>query len=79
MDYYTACICYWNYSQILQDKYLYSFTQNLKLNKKVSMKFPEYDVVIIIEDWYNTVLGRSNVGAELPKFALLRMRKELLI
>jgi len=43
------------------------------------MKFPEYDVVIIIEDWYNTVLGRSNVGAELPKFALLRMRKELLI
>jgi hypothetical protein len=43
------------------------------------MKFLEYDVVIIIEDWYNTVLGRSGVVAELPKFVLLRMRKEMLV
>jgi hypothetical protein len=43
------------------------------------MKFPEYDIVIIIEDWYKTVLGRSGVGAEMHKFALLRMRKHLLV
>jgi len=39
------------------------------------MKFLENVVVIIVEDWYKNMLGRSGVGAELYKFAVLRMRK----
>jgi len=59
---------------------MYSFIQHLKLEDKVSMKFRKYVVVIIIiENWYKTVLGRSGVGAELQKFALLRIGKELLV
>jgi hypothetical protein len=60
---------------------MYSFTQHLKLEHKVSMNFRKYVVVIIIENWYKTVLGRSGVGADLHKFALVRIyaRKRVLI
>ena len=54
---------------------MYSFTQHLKLEHRVSMKFPGYVVVIIIEDWYKNMLGRSGVVAELYMFAVLRTRK----
>ena len=58
VEYYTACICYWNYPQKLQSKYKYSFTQSTKLEHKSQYEVPR----ISYSDYYRRLVPKPCWG-----------------